>query len=326
MRYSSIPTTDLSPSVICLGAGEFGHNPLRDECFRMLDRFVELGGTFLDTANVYFDWVPGEKGRSEKTLGEWLESRDVRGRMVVGTKGAHPNLDTMHIPRLAPEDIRHDLSVSLERLRTDYLDVYYLHRDDPARPVSEILGALNDAKQEGKIRALGCSNWSVARIREANEYAAANGLAGFAISQIGWSLAEPVPDRLEDKTLVYMDDGIAAFHGESGLACAGYASQAKGFFSGRYGRGIAPPDRTSAAKVTTRYYCETNFRRLERAQELAERQGCAANHVALAYLTSQPFPGFAVCGCHNLAQLEDSCAGGEVELDESEVAFLVADG
>ncbi|NCO39033.1 MAG: aldo/keto reductase [Armatimonadetes bacterium CG_4_10_14_3_um_filter_66_18] len=325
MRYRPLPNTDLSPSVICLGAGEFGHNPPRDECFRMLDRFVELGGTFLDTANVYFDWVPGEKGRSEKTLGEWLESRGVRGQMVVGTKGAHPNLDAMHIPRLAPEDIRHDIDVSLERLRTDHIDVYYLHRDDPARPVSEILGALNEAKEEGKLRALGCSNWSVARSREANEYAAAHGLAGFVISQIGWSLAEPMPDRLEDKTLVYMDDDILAFHRESGLACAGYASQAKGFFSGRYGQGIEPTDRTSAAKVTTRYYCETNFRRLERAQELAEGKGRTANHIALAYLTSQPFPGFAVCGCRTLAQLEDSCAGGEVELNESEVSFLVAD-
>lgn len=322
MRYQTIPTTDVTPSVICLGAGEFGHNPPRDECFRMLDRFGELGGTFLDTANVYFDWIPGEKGRSEKTLGAWLESRGVRQQMILGTKGAHPNLETMPTPRCSPADIRQDLQVSLERLRTDFIDVYYLHRDDPSRPVEEILGVLNEAKQQGRIRALGCSNWSVTRIREANAYAKRAGLAGFAISQIGWSLADPLPGTLEDKTLVYMNDHIRTFHRETGLACAGYAAQAKGFFSGRYGRGIPRPDRPSAAKVISRYYGEENFRRLERAQRLAAQKGIPANAIALAYLTSQSFSGFAVCGCRNVQQLEDSCTAGDVKLTREEVAFL----
>jgi len=323
MRYRALPNTDLSPSVICLGACEFGLSPPRDECFRLLDRFVELDGTFLDTANVYSDWVPGEKGRSERMLGEWLESRGVREQIVVGTKGAHPELDTMHIPRCSPDDIRHDLDVSLDRLRTDYIDVYYLHRDDPRQPVADIMGVLNEAIDAGRIKALGCSNWSVPRIREANDHAAENGLAGFAVSQIGWSLADPQPDTTGDQTLVYMDDDIFRFHRDTGLACAGYAAQAKGFFSGLYGRGKENVDRPSADKVVERYYCEVNFQRLERAEELARGRGCSAHEVAVAYLTSQTFAGFAICGCRNMEQLEVSCMAGELELSAEEVSFLV---
>ena len=171
MRYRNIPGTDLYPSSICLGTGLMGSTIDREHSFQLLDTLVEMGGNFIDTAHVYGDWVPGGKSLSEKTIGIWAKERGIRNRVMIGTKGAHPALSSMSIPRLSHREIVNDLDESLEYLQTEYVDLYWLHRDDPNRPVADILETLNEQVAAGKIRYFGCSNWRVQRIREAMQYA-----------------------------------------------------------------------------------------------------------------------------------------------------------
>jgi aryl-alcohol dehydrogenase-like predicted oxidoreductase len=184
--YVTIPNTTLSVSSVCLGTAELGTVVPRAEAFRLLDMFVDLGGNFLDTALVYANWIPGERSVSEKTLGAWMRARGNRDRIVVATKGAHPQLATMDVPRLSPAEIRADVEASLAHLQVNRIDLYYLHRDDALRPVGEIMGTLHELVQAGKLRYVGCSNWCADRIAAAQAYAQAHGFVGFVADQMLW--------------------------------------------------------------------------------------------------------------------------------------------
>src|SRR5258707_9989999 len=292
----------------------------RAAAFDLLDEFVALGGNFIDTAHVYSNWIPGEKSRSEKTIGEWLKDRGNRTEIVLATKGAHPDLATMHISRLSPADIAHDVAESLEFFQTDSIDLYWLHRDDTAIPISDILEPLNEQVAAGKIRYFGCSNWKVSRIQAAVDYAANKNIQGFAANQPMWSLAPPNLDQLSDKTLVAMDSDATAFHGRTGMAVIPYTSQAQGFFTKLAASGRAGLSE-SVSKV---YYNETNVRRLERAQTLAKRYGVSLNDVVLAYLLYQPFTTIPVVGCKTLDQLHSSLKAADLKLTVEEVQYLEA--
>lgn len=232
MRYKNIPGTELTPSVICLGTSNFGEAVSHDISIELMDRFLDRGGNFLDTAKVYSDWLPGERSRSEKLIGQWLRSRNNRSRIVLATKGAHPELETMHIPRLSREDIKNDVEQSLRHLQTNYIDLYWLHRDDPQRQVEDIIVTMNILVQQGKIRYFGCSNWRSERIEAAQHYAVKIGMQGFAASQTKWSLASYSPGN--DPTTVTLDENELAYHERTGMPAIPYNSQASGFFSGRY--------------------------------------------------------------------------------------------
>jgi aryl-alcohol dehydrogenase-like predicted oxidoreductase len=325
MRTLTLPHAGISVSVLCLGAGPLGTRTSRDESFRMLDLYLEHGGNFLDTAHIYAAWVADGWGVSERTIGEWIRLRSVRDQVVIGTKGGHPHLNSMHVSRLAPADIRSDLSESLDRLQVDVIDLYWLHRDDPNRPVDEMLETLHALVGEGKIRAYGCSNWSAARMREAQEYAAAHGMTGFEANQPGWSLAARNANAGGDTTIRFMDEEAYRFHLETNLPVAAYSSQANGFFSGAYGRGILPPAPGVNQGVVSNYYSETNFARLDRARLLAARYNCSANDIALAYLTSQPFPTSAILGCGTLEHLQQSLTASDLLLGKDDLDFLLGD-
>jgi len=177
MKFKNIPQTDLYPSAICLGTASFGTSIDTSTAFQMLDTFVEYGGNFIDTAHIYGAWVPDGVGLSEKIIGQWVKGRRVEENIVIATKGAHPLLSAMDVPRLSRQDVVADLDESLHYLQTASIDLYWLHRDDPTRPVAEILETLNSQVKQGKIRYFGCSNWRVERIEEAMRYAAEHGLA-----------------------------------------------------------------------------------------------------------------------------------------------------
>src|SRR5512141_2562340 len=201
MRYIHIPGTDLNVSSICLGTGGMGSSLNRDDSFALLDAFAEQGGNFLDSAKVYADWLPIERSASERTIGRWMKARRKRDKIFVSTKGAHPDLRTMHIPRMSREEINADVQASLEHLQVEAIDLYWLHRDDPSRPAGEIIESLNEHVKAGRIRYLGCSNWVAARIQAAQAYATQHGLQSFVADQMMWSLAAIDPDKVPDKTL-----------------------------------------------------------------------------------------------------------------------------
>src|SRR5271165_1518701 len=157
MRTRLVPRTNLEASVLCLGTAEFGSVVEDSVSDTIINRYLEAGGNVLDTAEVYAEWIPGGSHRSEEFLGQWLRKRKSRDGLILSTKGAHPRLHSMHIPRMSKQDVESDLNSSLRRLGVDCVDIYWLHRDDVATPVEEILLMLEEFRKSGKIRYAGFS-------------------------------------------------------------------------------------------------------------------------------------------------------------------------
>lgn len=311
-----LPGTDLELSPICLGTGGFGGSIDRQTSFAMLDRFVELGGNFLDTAHVYSNWIPGEKSRSEKTIGLWLKDRQNRQNMVIGTKGAHPNLETMHQPRLSRAEIQIDLEESLGHLQSDWIDLYWLHRDDPTRPVEDILETLNLQVAAGKIRFFGASNWTLERLRLAQEYAAANGMRGFVADQVLWNAAVVDADAIPDKTTVVMDHALEQYHRTTGLAAMPYSAQANGLFQ----RLLTGSLEQMNPGLRAPYPLAANLERLKVIQKIERATNLTLSQIVLGFLTSQPFVTIPIVGPRTLEQLEDSLSAVGVHLAPEQLA------
>jgi aryl-alcohol dehydrogenase-like predicted oxidoreductase len=319
LHYIDITNTDLRTSRICLGTAGLGTAISRDDSFRLLDVFVAEGGNFLDSAHNYADWASDIRGMSERTIGEWLSTRGCRDSVVVATKGAHPRLDAMNIPRLSRQGIFSDLTESLEFLKIDTIDLYWLHRDDPTTPVSEILDVLEDARNRKMIRWYAASNWTTARLKEAADYAKRAGIPGMVASQVGWSLATLRPGAIGDPTMLFVNDEIHAYHESTGMPLIPYSSQANGFFSGKYSR---PKPNEPLSGVLQLYGTEENFLRLERVNELSRQLGCTTNQIALAYLMSQPFPVIPIAGCRIPEQVADSCRAVDIKLTDDQIRQL----
>jgi aryl-alcohol dehydrogenase-like predicted oxidoreductase len=267
----------------------------------VLDEWVRLGGNAIDTARVYGD------GAAERDLGAWLASRpDVRDDLVLISKGAHPDGARRRVTR---EDIEDDLHASLAALGRP-IDVYMLHRDDPSLPVGPIVECLNEHLRAGRVRALGASNWSCARIDEANAYAADHGLEGFCCSSPHLSLATQNEEHWDD-TRSARDPTIFAWHERGGLPVFAWSAQSRGFFAGHESESV---DRV--------YDSADNRERRRRAGELAARLGCTANQVALAWVLRQPFPVYAVIGARTVAQLRETVGALEIELSDDEARWL----
>ena len=179
----SIPDTNLSMFPLGLGTAGAGIDWDGAEADELLDAFLDLGGNLIDTARIYSDWIPPEIGRSERVIGEWLQRSGKRERIILMTKGGHPRFtspsDDLHISRMTRADMRGDIELSLTALHVETIDVYFYHRDNPAQPTAEEIETMEQFKQEGKLRYYACSNWSAARIREADAYCQANGYRCF---------------------------------------------------------------------------------------------------------------------------------------------------
>jgi aryl-alcohol dehydrogenase-like predicted oxidoreductase len=318
MLYTTMPNTTLTPSALCLGTNMMGSVQDEKTSFVLLDAFLDAGGTFLDTAKVYADWLPGERSVSEKTLGKWLHARGTRDRVVLATKGAHPDLNAMHIGRLGRTDIVADVEASLRHLQTNVIDLYWLHRDDNTRPVYEIVQTLEDLVRAGKIRYYGCSNWRAPRIAEAQALARDQGWAGFVADQMMWSLAAVDPATLPDPTMVAMDQALKEYHLATGLAAVPYSAQANGYF-----QKLASGEGRRVSKGQEGIYgSRTNTARLARVRQLAVESGLSITGIVLGYLLAQPFPTFPIFGSRTLAQLNDVLGAADVILTQAQIAFL----
>jgi aryl-alcohol dehydrogenase-like predicted oxidoreductase len=318
MRYVDVLGTELHLSAICLGSGSLGSTVPEPDAFALLDTFVERGGNFLDTAKVYADWLPGERSVSERTIGRWLASRGAHERVIVGTKGAHPELSTMHIPRLSRQEIVHDLESSLRNLQVEVVDLYWLHRDDPRRPVGEILETLHDQFTAGKVRYYGCSNWRVDRVRAAQAYAVEHGMTGFVADQMRWSLAYADPQASSDPTMVGMSDDLYAYHLDTGLLAVPYSSQAGGYF---HKLDVGGHDRLGES-ARRAFGHAVNQERLARIQTLSRTTGLTVTQLVLGYLLCQPFPTIPIVGCKTQVHLLDSLSAADVCLAPQELRYL----
>jgi aryl-alcohol dehydrogenase-like predicted oxidoreductase len=272
----------------------------------VLDRFFEIGGNTIDTANIYCG------GESEVAIGQWLKERNNREEVVILTKGAHHDQNG---PRVNPEAISNDLFTSLERLGTDYIDLYALHRDDPNVPVEIIIDALNEHIKAGRIKAIGGSNWTVQRLQEANEYAEKNNLVGFTFNSPNLSLAKAQEPYWEG--CISADAAYCDWHKEHQMPLLSWSSQARGFFTGRF----TPEDRSNADLVRV-FYNEANWERLRRAEHLAKEKGASTIQIALAYVLNQPFPTCALIGAQNEEELLSCNEGSNIVLTEEELNWL----
>jgi aryl-alcohol dehydrogenase-like predicted oxidoreductase len=219
------------------------------------------------------------------------------------------------VSRLTPEAIRADLSESLERLQTDLIDLYLLHRDDESVPVGPLIEALNQEQARGRIRALGASNWRIERIAEANQYAARHGLNGFAISSPNLSLAQP--KKMLFPGTLFADEETRGWHRAHQFPLLAWSSLAAGFMSGKF-----KSDEPDDENMTQLYYSDKNFERLHRAQDLANRKNATVAQIGLVYVLQQPFPVIALVGPTALSNLDAALGALNIELNLEEMEFL----
>jgi aryl-alcohol dehydrogenase-like predicted oxidoreductase len=321
VRYLNLSGTDLNLSTICLGTGNFGNGLDRAASFSLLDAFVAAAGNFIDTAKVYADWLPGERSSSEKTIGRWLEVRKNRSNVIIATKGGHPQLNSMSVPRLAPAELTSDLNASLRNLKTDVIDLYWLHRDDPTRPVGEIIDTLQSFINSGKIRFYGCSNWQLARIEAAQVYATERGFPGFLANQMLWNLGLPDMNAMADKTIIRMDEDLWLYHNRNNWPALPFSSQANGFFA-RLAAGSLDRMNPNLRAV---YRLPENRARFERLQSLKQSTGLGVTQIVLGYLASQPFPVIPIVGCQTLEQLTDTLSAADIRIDSSQMRYLLGE-
>ena len=298
MQTVRLSGTDLTVSRLCMGTVNFGAPLDREQVDRHLDRFLELGGNFVDPAHVYSDWIPGEKNRSEKMLGRWI-GRHRREDLVVCTKGGHFDLAVPDVSRVTPEDLARDLAESLDCLQTDYADLYMLHRDNPDLPVGEIMDCLDVFVREGKARYLACSNWTARRTAEANEYALKNGRTPFAVNELLWSMAEPNRDALPHDYVV-MDPEMLELGCRTRLNFMCFSALAKGYLTRRFaGRPVS--------EELHRTY--DNPRNEQLLQRLSSLEGTAdVTHASLRFFAGQPVTAIPIVTFSTLDQLTE-CAG-----------------
>ncbi|HET8628680.1 MAG TPA: aldo/keto reductase [Thermomicrobiales bacterium] len=300
MRYGRIPGLEKPVSRLVMGADNQETLP---HASVMFDDFFERGGNCFDTAYIY------GQGRCERLLGQWIRNRGVRESVVILDKGAHT-------PHCNPAALTRQLLESLERLGTDYVDIYMLHRDNPEIPVGEFIEVLNEHRCAGRVRVFGASNWSLSRVEEANAYARARGLSGFAAVSNNFSLARMIEPPWAG-CVSASDPASRAWFTETQTPLLPWSSQARGFFTGR-----ARPDDRSDPELVRCWYSDDNFARLARAEELAKKYGVLPVTVALAYVLRQPFPTFPLIGPRALAETRTSFPALDVELPPEEVRWL----
>lgn len=299
-----IPGVAKPASVVALG---FEFFPNFASASLTLDSFYEAGGNLFDTAFVYGG------GKTEAIFGDWHTSRNVpREEIVLIGKGAHS-------PLCYPDVIAKQLDQSLNRLKTDYVDIYFMHRDNTDVPVGEFVDAMDAEVQRGRIRGIfGGSNWTRQRMDEAIAYAEKTGKTAPGALSNNFSLAEML-DPIWAGCVAASDEPWKEWAKERQIPNFAWSSQGRGFFTDRAGR-----DKRDDEEIVRVWYSERNFERRDRAIELAKELGRHPIHIALAYVIAQPFPVIPLIGPRTIAELEDSLSALDIKLTPEQVRWLEA--
>ena len=292
---------------LVLGGNVFDFTVKGEEAFRVLDRFVEAGGTMVDTADIYSAWVPGHVGgESETLLGEWLNRRGRRDDVLIATKVGYDK-------GLAPARIAEAAEASLKRLDTDYIDLYYAHKDDADTPLEETLAAFDRLVREGKVRAIGASNYSAERLGEALDISGRDGLARYTVLQPEYNLMARA--RFEGP--------LQQLCIERGLGVLPYFGLASGFLTGKY-RSKADFGKSVRGSGMARYLDEKGLRVLAALDEVAAETRATPAQVALAWLAHQPGVTAPIASATSLDQLDELLAVLSLELSKDQVERLNA--
>lgn len=306
----TIPDTDLTFHPLGLGTVNAGLAWDGADADRIFDTFLDMGGSLIDTAHVYSDWVKPERARSERAIGDWLQRSGKRNHIVLVTKGGHPDMTSehpdTHISRMKKEDMRSDLESSLRQLRTDHIDIYFYHRDDVNQPVEELVEVMEEFRRQGKIRYYGCSNWTPSRMKAADRYCREKGYRGFIANQALLNLGYKYMNPLDDDTLVYADSQMQQYHRENkGNLLMPYMGVCSGFFH-KYAAGGADAVKGSP------YYTEGNLKTAERVKELCEKYNATVTQAVLGFFGQQDFDCAPLYGPKNAEQVREAMKTFEI--------------
>jgi aryl-alcohol dehydrogenase-like predicted oxidoreductase len=304
-----ISSTDLDVYPVALGGNVFGWTSNEEESFAVLDGYAAAGGNFIDTADVYSAWAPGNSGgESETILGRWIASRARRDQTIIATKvGKHPQFQG-----LSPKNIRAAAESSLKRLDTEYIDLYYAHADDEQTPLEETLGAFDALIREGKVRYIAASNYSAPRLAKALEISDREGFARYVALQQHYNLMER--DLYEGE----LSDLVA----REGLSSVPYFSLASGFLTGKYRPGTKV--QSQRAQTAGAYLNEKGIKVLQALDEVASSHNAAVATIALAWLAAQPTVVAPIASARTTEQLPDLLHVSQAQLSEEEIRKLSA--
>ena len=285
-----IGSSDLKVSSLCLGGNPFGWGATKEESWEVLDKYVAAGGNFIDTADVYSQWKPGNiGGESETIIGSWMKARKNRDQMIIATKVAM--LDTRK--GLSESNIAAALDDSLARLGTDYIDLYYAHQDDLDTPLVETLGAFNDAVKAGKVRALGASNYTQERLVEALAISKSNGFASYVALQTWFNLLD------QDK----LPASYRSFCASHNIGVLPFYGVARGFLTGKYRPGTTVE--SVRASGVEGYANERGWSTLAMLEEIGKTHNAPIASIALAWLRAQESIVAPIASARIASQLDD---------------------
>lgn len=294
---------------LVLGGNVFGWTADQGTSFAILDAFYDAGGRMVDTADVYSAWVPGHKGgESETVIGAWLAARPGRrAGMRIATK-----TNGMGKPGgLAPAVVAAALDASLKRLQSDYVDLYYAHRDDQSLPLEEIAGGFDVLVRAGKVRAVGASNFTAERLQAARAAAAANGFAPYTAIQNEYNLITRDQHEGAMRELC-LRDGVAALP---------YYALAAGFLSGKY-RTVEDLAKSPRGMGAPKKHLEQQLALLQRMDKVAAETGASLAQIAVAWVLAQPGISAPIASATSVAQLDQLIAATKVKLSAAQMAAL----
>ena len=312
MEYRQLGRTGLKVSLLCLGSMQFGWTADEETSFAVMDAFAAAGGNFIDTADIYSRWVEGNDGGvSEAVIGRWLQARGNRGQMIIATKvrgqmGPGPNDQG-----LSRKHIFDACDASLRRLQSDTLDLYQPHYFDAETPIDETLEALDRLVQQGKVRYIGCSNYSVWRLMQALWTSDKHGLARYSSIQPHYNLVHRAEFELE----------LAEVCQAYGIGIIPYSPLAGGFLTGKYSRARVA-NSVRAESVRNRYFNEAGWRVLDAVRAVAGELDTTPLAVSLAWLLARPGMTAPIVGANSVEQLQGSLAALDVRLTVEQMKAL----
>jgi aryl-alcohol dehydrogenase-like predicted oxidoreductase len=310
MEKRRLGRSDLMVSPLCLGGNVFGWTADEAASFKVLDAYADAGLNFIDTADVYSTWVPGHKGgESEVIIGKWMKARGNRDKLVIATKvGSEmgPNQKG-----LSKSYIGSAVEASLQRLQTDYIDLYQSHRDDLDTPQQETLGAYEELIRDGKVRAIGASNFTAARLKEALDISAELGLPRYESLQPKYNLSDRAEYEAELEPLCRREEiGVIPYYG-----------LASGFLTGKY-RSDADFGKSVRGGRMAAYLDDRGRRILAALDAVAARKNATPAQIALAWLMARPGITAPIASATSVEQIRDLVQATKVLLDNDDIAQL----
>ena len=317
MKFTTIDGIEKKASRLVYGTPGASAAGDEEKAFACYDLAYAYGFRIFDNANSY--------GEAEKTLGKWLEKSSRRENIILLDKGCNPGAVYREADVFSAETIRSQVAESLSRLRTSYLDMYILHRDDPSKPVDEIVEVLNELHAAGTIGQFGGSNWTLERTLEANEYASAHGLQGFTVCSPNYSYARLVRDPWGGSVTI-SGNANAAFRkwlAETKMPVFNYSSLGRGYLSGRYRTdGALPVEDCIAEAPILEYHSPENVERLRRLEVLAKEKEATVSQIAMAWLLHQPLNLFPITSPTSEKHMRETVHAFDIALTDGDLSFL----